>query len=87
MVQLRAVRLKAADDLAISAHKAHAEAYQLLTWINASFSTARVDGLLREMHARHAALDSQFARLEMSTQTSRPSSAMWRSRRRRMGCT
>ncbi|WP_374359702.1 MCP four helix bundle domain-containing protein [Pseudoduganella danionis] len=68
MVQLRAVRLKAADDLVISAHKAHAEAYQLLTWINASFSTARVDGLLREMHARHAALDSQFARLEMSTQ-------------------
>lgn len=68
MVQLRAVRLKAADDLVINAHKAHAEAYQLLTWINASFSAPRVDGLLRDMHARHAALDSQFARLEMSTQ-------------------
>lgn len=69
MVQVRAVRLKAADDLVINAHKAHAEAYQLLTWINASFSTARVDALLRELHARHAALDSQFARLEMNTQS------------------
>lgn len=68
MVQLRAVRLKAADDLVINTNRVHAEAYQLLTWINASFSSARVDALVRDIHARHAALDRQFAQLEIATQ-------------------
>ena len=67
MVQQRAVRLKAAADLVASAHKAHTEIYQLLTWINASFSTPRVDALVRDLHLRHAALDRQFAQLEMAT--------------------
>lgn len=67
MVQQRAVRLKAAADLVASAHKAHTEIYQLLTWINASFSTPRVDALVRDIHLRHAALDRQFAQLEMAT--------------------
>ncbi len=68
MVQQRAVRLKAAADLVANAHKAHTEIYQLLTWINASFSTPRVDALVRDLHLRHAALDRQFAQLEMATQ-------------------
>lgn len=69
MVQQRAVRLKAAADLVASAHKAHTEIYQLLTWINASFSAPRVDALVRDIHLRHAALDRQFAQLEMATQS------------------
>jgi methyl-accepting chemotaxis protein len=69
MVQQRAVRLKAAADLAAGAHKAHTEIYQLLTWINASFSAPRVDALVRDIHLRHAALDRQFAQLEMATQS------------------
>ncbi|MYM22518.1 HAMP domain-containing protein [Duganella sp. FT135W] len=69
MVQQRAVRLKAAADLVANAHKAHTEIYQLLTWINASFSTPRVDALVRDIHLRHAALDRQFAQLEMATQS------------------
>jgi len=68
MMQQRAVRLKAAADLVANAHKAHTEIYQLLTWINASFSTPRVDALVRDIHLRHAALDRQFAQLEMATQ-------------------
>ncbi len=68
MVQQRAVRLKAAADLVAGAHKAHTEIYQLLTWINASFSAPRVDTLVRDLHLRHAALDRQFAQLEMATQ-------------------
>lgn len=68
MVQLRAVRLKAADDLVINTNRVHAEAYQLLTWINASFSSARVEALVRDIHARHAALDRQFTQLEIATQ-------------------
>ncbi|MTV38465.1 methyl-accepting chemotaxis protein [Duganella radicis] len=67
MMQQRAVRLKAAADLVANAHKAHTEIYQLLTWINASFSTPRVDALVRDIHLRHAALDRQFAQLEMAT--------------------
>lgn len=67
MVQQRAVRLKAAADLVASAHKAHTEIYQLLTWINASFSAPRVDALVRDIHLRHATLDRQFAQLEMAT--------------------
>jgi methyl-accepting chemotaxis protein len=69
MVQQRAVRLKAAADLVASAHKAHTEIYQLLTWINASFSAPRVDALVRDIHQRHAALDRQFAQLEMAVAT------------------
>ena len=69
MVQQRAVRLKAAADLVAGAHKAHTEIYQLLTWINASFSTPRVDALVRDLHLRHAGLDRQFAQLEMATQS------------------
>jgi len=68
MVQQRAVRLKAAADLVAGANRAHAEIYQLLTWINASFSPARIDALVRDIHARHAALDRQYAQLEMATQ-------------------
>jgi len=68
MVQQRAVRLKAAADLVAGANRAHTEIYQLLTWINASFSPARIDALVHDIHARHAALDRQYAQLEMATQ-------------------
>jgi methyl-accepting chemotaxis protein len=69
MVQQRAARLKAAADLVIGANRAHTEIYQLLTWINASFSPPRVDALVRDIHVRHAELDRQFAQLEMAVQS------------------
>jgi len=67
MVQQRAARIKAADDLVAGANRAHTEIYQLLTWMNASFSAQRVDALIRDIHGRHAALDRQFAQLEQVT--------------------
>ena len=67
MVQQRAARIKAAADLVAGANRAHTEIYQLLTWINASFSAPRVDALVRDIHARHAAIDRQFVQLEMAT--------------------
>jgi methyl-accepting chemotaxis protein len=70
MVQQRAARLKAASDLVIGANRAHADMYQLLTWINGSFAQARIDALVRGIHVRHAALDRQFAQLEMAVQAS-----------------
>ncbi len=67
MVQQRAARMKAAADLVAAANRAHTEIYQLLTWINASFAQPRIDTLVRDLHARHAALDRQFAQLELAT--------------------
>ncbi|SFL56374.1 methyl-accepting chemotaxis protein [Rugamonas rubra] len=69
MVQQRAARMKAADELVAGANRAHTQSYQLLTWINASFSPSRVDALIRELHARHAVLDRQFAQLEMAIES------------------
>jgi methyl-accepting chemotaxis protein len=68
MVQQRAARMKAAADLVAGANRAHTEIYQLLTWINASFSAPRIDALVRDIHGRHAAIDRQFAQLELATQ-------------------
>ncbi|MFA9218179.1 MAG: MCP four helix bundle domain-containing protein, partial [Sphingomonadaceae bacterium] len=67
MVQQRATRMKDAADLVAGANRAHTEIYQLLTWINASFAPVRIDGLVRDIHARHAALDREFAQLEQAT--------------------
>ena len=67
IMQERAVRLKAVGDLVAGTSRAHTEAYQLLAWLNAGFN--RTDGLVRATHARHAALERQFARLERITQT------------------
>ena len=64
MVQQRAARIKAADDLVAGANRAHTQIYQLLTWQGASFSAARLDALIHDIHAHHAALDRQFAQLE-----------------------
>ena len=67
LVQQRAARTKAAADLVAGANRAHTEAYQLLTWINASFSAARVDALVQDIRSRHGALERQYAQLELAT--------------------
>ncbi|KQN65784.1 hypothetical protein ASF04_19455 [Duganella sp. Leaf61] len=69
IMQERAVRLKAVSDLVAGTSRAHTEAYQLLTWLNAGFTFIRTDELVRATHARHASLERQFARLERITQT------------------
>ena len=69
IMQERAVRLKAASDLVAGTNRAHTEAYQLLTWLNAGFTFKRTDQLVRAIHARHASLERQFARLERITHT------------------
>src|SRR3954470_15866781 len=43
MVQVRAARLKSVADVAGDAKYVHANAYQLLAWINGSFAKARLD--------------------------------------------
>jgi methyl-accepting chemotaxis protein len=63
LVQVRAARLKAAADVAGDAKYAHANAYQLLAWVNGSFAQARVDALARDISAKHAALATNLVAL------------------------
>ena len=71
IVGQRAASSRAASDLVSSAHQAHTEIYQLLTWQYASFTAPRTDGLARDIHARHRAIDIKFRNLAASTQIGR----------------
>ncbi len=63
LVQVRAARLQAAADISGDARYAHANAYQLLAWINGSFAQARLDALMAQIRARHSAIERQLAQL------------------------
>jgi methyl-accepting chemotaxis protein len=67
IVQQRAAHLRDTAELVAAAHHAHTEMYQLLTWIGASFSNARVDALIRDIHQRHNAIERRFAKLTKVT--------------------
>ena len=63
VVNERAARIREAGELATDAQQAHARMYQLLTWMSASFSRPRIDGLGQEIYQRHAAIERKFALL------------------------
>ena len=63
IVEVRAARIKEATELVAEAQGAHARSYQLLTWISASVSAARIEALEADIHRRHAALERRFAQL------------------------
>ncbi|MES2318628.1 MAG: methyl-accepting chemotaxis protein [Pseudomonadota bacterium] len=63
IVQVHAARIKDATDLVAEAQAAHARSYRLLTGIGGSFSQARIEALVGEIHQRHLAIESKFARL------------------------
>ena len=63
IVEVRAARIKEASDLVAEAQGAHARSYQLLTWISASVSAARVKALEAAIHRRHVALAHRFTYL------------------------
>jgi hypothetical protein len=67
VVQQRAAQTRSAAELAANARQAHAEVYQLITWIGASFSQARTDTLVRGIHRRHAAVARSFTALARQT--------------------
>jgi len=60
MVQVRAARLKSVAEAAGDAKYVHANAYQLLAWVNGSFAKARLDGLTADINSRHTALKGQL---------------------------
>jgi methyl-accepting chemotaxis protein len=63
MVQVRAARLQSVADVAGDAKYVHANAYQLLAWINGSFAKARLEALIGDINRRHAALKTQLGEL------------------------
>ena len=67
IVQQRAANIRAASDLVSSAHQAHTQIYQLLTWQYASFTAPRTNALARDIHARHRAIDAKFRAMSAAT--------------------
>ncbi|MFK3737132.1 methyl-accepting chemotaxis protein [Massilia sp. TN1-12] len=67
IVGQRAVHLRAAAELVVSSQRAHAQAYQALTWTGGSFAPARIEPLVADVRAQHAAIDRGFAALQQMT--------------------
>jgi methyl-accepting chemotaxis protein len=67
IVQVRAARLKSVADVAGDAKYVHANAYQLLAWINGSFAKNRLDALIADIGKRHAAVQAQLQDLARTT--------------------
>lgn len=67
IVQQRAAHLRDTAELVAAAQHAHTEMYQLLTWISASFSNARVDALIGDIHQRHVGIERRFSHLTRVT--------------------
>jgi methyl-accepting chemotaxis protein len=67
MVQVRAARLQSVADAAGDAKYVHANAYQLLAWINGSFAKNRLDALIADIGRRHATLKTQLGELSKVT--------------------
>ncbi len=67
MAQVRAARLKNVADVAGDAKYVHANAYQLLAWINGSFAKNRLDALIADIGKRHAAVQAQLQALARTT--------------------
>jgi methyl-accepting chemotaxis protein len=60
IVYERAGRMQEAGVLLSEAQQAHANVYQLLTWMSASFSAPRLDTLVGEIRQRHGAIGRRF---------------------------
>jgi methyl-accepting chemotaxis protein len=67
IVQRRTANMRAAAELSASARSAHAEAYQVLTWISGSFPRFRVDPLALDLQAQQAAVDLGLTQLARRT--------------------
>lgn len=78
VVQQRAAQTRSAAELAAGSRQAHAEVYQLIAWISASFSQARTDTLVRGIHRRHAAIERSFASLQRITRNDADEAALVR---------
>ncbi|MCG2584062.1 methyl-accepting chemotaxis protein [Massilia sp. TS11] len=67
IVQERAANIRMAADLEITSNRAHADIYQLLTQINASFAAARIEAQVKTLRARHAHISELLGQLDATT--------------------
>ena len=67
IVHARAERIQQANRLLGEARQAHADIYQLLTWLGNSFSEARMSGLRSEIGQRHRSIAQRFDALGAAT--------------------
>lgn len=63
----RAMQMRSATELVGQAQRVHADTYKLLTWLGSSFSRARIDALIADIHRQHAALERAFGELMQRT--------------------
>lgn len=63
----RAVQMRSATELVGQAQRVHADTYKLLTWLGSSFSRARIEFLIADIHRQHAAIERAFAELMQRT--------------------
>jgi methyl-accepting chemotaxis protein len=72
IVQQRATHMRAASELVASAQRAHAEAYQILTWISGSFPRSRVEPVVRDVQLQQANIERGFANLARMARETAP---------------
>jgi len=63
LVEVRAARLKDVAEVTGDVRFVHANIYQLLAWINGSFTKARLDGLTAQIHDRHKVIEQHLRKL------------------------
>lgn len=63
----RAVQMRSAAELVGQAQRVHADTYKLLTWLGSSFSRARIDALIADIHRQHGAIERAFGELLQRT--------------------
>lgn len=66
----RAVQMRSATELVGQAQRVHADTYKLLTWLGSSFSRARIDALIADIHRQHGAIERAFGELMQRTSDS-----------------
>ncbi|MFC5511978.1 methyl-accepting chemotaxis protein [Massilia jejuensis] len=67
IVGRRAAHMRAASDLVFTAQRAHAEIYQLQSWIGGSFPKSRIAPLIGDIHRQHALTTAGLRRLARMT--------------------
>jgi methyl-accepting chemotaxis protein len=67
IVGRRAAHMRAANDLAFTAQRGHAEIYQLQTWIGGSFPKSRIEPLIHDIHRQHGLTEAGLRRLARTT--------------------
>ena len=68
----RAVQLRSTTELVAQAQRVHADTYKLLTWISSSFSRARIDPLIKDIHRQHGVIERAFGELARLTPDASP---------------